>query len=170
MNRCQLYWQKLSNAHRFTQMVEITEERGMGRPKPFGNNTGMEDPMRWQLHKGHFHVLAHAFTADDWPAQMVSAHAFSRDGRHWTWSAEHPFSWSVKMSDGTETPFATMERPTLAFGADGVPTHLYTVVRRRSGRAPAVAMVRCVYRVQGRDYTLTIVRPLLKMSTNLSAS
>jgi hypothetical protein len=128
------------------------ELAGMGRPKPFGNNTGMEDPMIWQDHNGHFHILAHAFTQADWPAQMVSAHAFSHDARHWTWSTEHPFSWNVKMSDGTEASFATMERPKLAFGVDGVmgcqPT--CTVGRRRSGRALAVEMVPCAWPARER--------------------
>ena len=114
-------------------------------------------------HNGHYHILAHAFTADDWPAQMVSAHAFSRDARRWTWSAEHPFSWTVQMSDGTNASFATMERPKLAFGTDGVPTHLYNGASPQwpcTGCGNGAVCVACKG-TKGRDYTLTIVRPLL---------
>ena len=141
------------------------ELAGLGRPKPFGNNTGMEDPMIWQDHLGHFHILAHAFTQESWPAQMVSAHAYSRDARQWTWSTEHPFGWVVNMTDGTQASFATMERPKLAFGVDGVPTHLYSGASPQwpcAGCGNGAVCVACKG-TKGRDYTLTIVRPLLRI-------
>ena len=142
-----------------------TELAGLGRPTPFGNNTGMEDPMIWQDHHGHFHMLAHAFTQESWPSQMVSAHAYSRDARHWTWATVHPYSWVVQMSDGSQVPFATMERPKLAFGADGVPTHLYNGASPQwpcAGCGRDAVCVACKG-TRGRDYTLTIVRPLVSM-------
>jgi len=59
-------------------------------PQPFLNVT-MEDSFMFQDELGHFHAIFHA-----WAVTNVGAHAFSRDGLHWTLPPRVPLARSSR--------------------------------------------------------------------------
>jgi hypothetical protein len=90
-------------------------------------NRSWEDCFLWVDRYGHWHVLAHTYTDDPYPAQSISGHGYSVDGFRWEWSRTEPYSGSVLRVDGSVKNFSTMERPKLLFADAGDPlrpTHL----------------------------------------------
>lgn len=87
--------------------------------------TRTEDPFLWQDVQGHFHALAQGGPLNEagQPSPTVSAHAFSRDGLVWGWSAA-PYSSIITYEDCTSRHFASAVRPKLLLDGDGNPTHL----------------------------------------------
>jgi hypothetical protein len=132
-----------------------------------------EDVFLWIDGRGHWHLLAHTYVDDPYPAQSISGHGYSRDGHHWTYSKTEPYSGAVQRADGTVKNYATMERPKLLFAdpADPTrPTHLLngaSPVWDASSKNPCDvcgttrACVKCKV-TQGVDWTYTVVRPLSK--------
>merc|ERR1712110_396339 len=59
-------------------------------------------------------------------SSIVSAHAFSEDGKSWHIIKPNvePYSHTVHYADGTSHTYTTLERPNCHFNADGVMTHI----------------------------------------------
>jgi hypothetical protein len=96
-------------------------------PQPFLSVT-MEDSFMWRDVSGHFHALFHA-----WAPVDVGAHAFSRDGLHWTLSPTRAYGTIVQTASGGAVQYSRRERPHLVLDASRRPTHLLSAV----GGAPA---------------------------------
>jgi hypothetical protein len=106
---------------------------------------------------------------EPYPSNPISAHAFSRDGLHWTFSAIEPYGNTVLHTNGSTQHFATMERPKFLFAdptAPTRPTHLINGVSpvwNTTGADPCGACGHCsACKVHiGRDWTYTLARGLL---------
>ena len=121
--------------------------------------------------RGHWHLLAHTYIKDQYPAQSISGHGFSRDGHHWNYSRTEPYSGAVVRADGSVKTYATMERPKLLFAdpADPLrPTHLLNGASpvwdmgnatNPCGACETGACVKCKVS-PGMDWTYTVARPL----------
>lgn len=83
-----------------------------------------EDPFLWQNAAGHLHVLIHGMCF----APFNAIHAFSRDGVAWALADTAPYSYAVNYTDAGAALYWRVERPQLAFGADGAPTTLFNGV------------------------------------------
>ena len=83
-----------------------------------------EDPFLWQNSAGHFHMLIHGMCF----APFNAIHAFSRDGVAWSLANVPPYSYAVNYTDSVSALYWRVERPQLAFGADGAPTTLFNGV------------------------------------------
>ena len=98
---------------------------------PNGPSAIYEDPYLYVDHRGHFHLLYHAyqtFTAQTCVNSTVSAHAYSEDGFVWYSNPEQPYSTQVQMAGGSTVTVSTRERPKLFFDKNGYPTHLFNGV------------------------------------------
>ena len=87
-----------------------------------------QDPFLWQDSRSNWHVLAHTYTFDPYPANSISGHGYSADGVHWSFSMTEPYSNVVRYADGSNHTFATLERPKLLFADPSDPkrpTHLF---------------------------------------------
>ena len=120
--------------------------------------------------RGHWHILAHTYVNDPYPAQSISGHGYSRDGLHWTFSRTEPYTGAVQRADGTVKNYATMERPKLLFADPNDPTrptHLLNGAspvwdadgKNACGACETAACVKCKVS-PGMDWTYTVVRPL----------
>ena len=67
------------------------------------------------------------------PFEPIAAHAFSRDGLHWTLSPTRAYGTIVQTTSGGAVQYSRRERPHLVLDASRSPTHLLSAV----GGAPA---------------------------------
>jgi hypothetical protein len=98
---------------------------------PNGPQAIYEDPYLYVDHRGHFHLLFHAyktFPADTCVNSTVSAHAYSEDGFVWHSNPVQPYDTQVEMHNGTIVTVSTRERPKMFFDKNGHPTHLFNGV------------------------------------------
>ena len=100
-------------------------------------------------------------TTAQWWLDTDGGHAFSRDGREWTYGgvawgdAEHPRKTAVAFDDGTNYTFTRLERPHLIFDAKGAPTHLVNAAQYGGGKDPGTTG-------DNGDASYTLVRPILQ--------
>ena len=135
-------------------------------------NRSWEDPFLWVDARGNWHVLAHTYTDDVFPALSYSGHGFSTDGHHWHYSTEEPYDGTVRRVDGSTKYYATLERPKLLFTDPAYPFRPTHVINGASPvwdeGAPANPCGACRTPGQcvgckvtpGMDWTFTLVRPL----------
>lgn len=83
-----------------------------------------EDPFLWQNAAGHYHMLIHGMCF----APFNALHTYSRDGVSWALASAAPYSYAVNYTDAAAALYWRVERPQLAFGADGAPTVLFNGV------------------------------------------
>ena len=82
------------------------------------------DPYLWVDARGNWHLLQHAFNVNQTThcgSSMVSAHAFSRDGKKFTTLQPHipPYGHTVRYADGSSKVYSTLERPKLVRDSRG---------------------------------------------------
>jgi len=147
-----------------------------------GGGIMYEDPSLYVDHRGHFHVIFHAYVPYENPPHghdcsnsTVAAHFFSVDGRQWYRSPGQPYGSQIQLLEETATAagggggghgrstimtLSTRERPTLIFDTDPVTgrvqqlTHLLTGACSAPNcpRGPPAGCVNCKY--DHWDYTL----------------
>jgi hypothetical protein len=131
-----------------------------------------EDCFLWIDRAGWWHMLAHTYLNQPFPAQSISGHGFSRDGREWQWSRTEPYTAAgIRRVDGSIKNYSTLERPKLLFADPGDPlrpTHLLNGAspvwpcapchgsKDQEGRG---SCVKCKV-TPHMDFTYTVVRPL----------
>ena len=105
-------------------------------------DANVEDPYIWREGDGVFHAIVHAMDAD---ARFCGGHAWSEDGRSWTYTG---FAWgnAANYTDGSWQVFSRRERPHLLFDGDG------------AGAAPIALSTGVQY--GERDAVFTLVQPL----------
>lgn len=84
---------------------------------PLNCPPGWEDPTLWFDKRGNWHIIYHVYALRPYAAhdERYSGHAFSPDGKTWTFSDVEPFGGVINFTDGTFQAFATRERPQLIF-------------------------------------------------------
>jgi len=141
----------------------------VGGPNELNISRNWEDPFLWTDRRGNFHALSHTWTAELYPANSISGHAYSTDGHVWFSSPIEPYNATVAFSDSTSHYFATMERPKLVFGGHDGLTPLYISNGVSPVPAPCTACGHCSHCKQqwsppgtgpDLDWTFTLVRPL----------
>ena len=134
----------------------------VGGPNAAGVHRTWEDPFMWTDHRGHFHLLSHTWTAQKYPLNTISAHAFSTDGVEWVSSPIEPYNSTVAFSDGSTHYLATMERPKLVFGGDDGHTPMYITNGVSPVGRPCSGCTHCSHCkvAMDLDWTFTLVRPL----------
>jgi len=93
-----------------------------------------EDPFLWQDERGHWHMLMHNMGG------AVGSHAFSRDAKNWTRSADQPYTSLVTFSDGTSHQMQRRERPELLLSTKGQPRYFTTGVEDYSDHVYTLTM------------------------------
>ena len=63
-----------------------------------------------------------------WAKVAVGAHAYSRDGLHWTLSPTRAYGTVIHATDGSAVTYSRRERPHLLLDAQRRPTHLLSAV------------------------------------------
>ena len=130
----------------YTQSIKIPEasQEGMHMYK---------DP------RGGYHCLMHAFPRKAYKNILPGGHAFSPDGRNWTYTGV-AYNNTVHFSDGTSQAMCRRERPALLY-ASGVPSQgppiaLFNgVMPGKEGKECKV----CGYH-GGCDYSYSAITPL----------
>jgi len=132
---------KDSSTYTYTVSDVLFGDQGIDNPG------GVEDPFMYVDAEGNYHALFHML----YPVHPYSrgGHAFSRDGRNWTWTGQ-AYDGNATFTDGTHTEFQNGDRPHLIFDKSGqVPIALTTAAGTNWG---ATGM--------DHDQTFTLLRPL----------
>ena len=118
---------------------------------------------RWIDANGNFHCLFHLMSAASrrprlyrglthaarYDCDNCGSHAFSVDGRHWTYTGI-AYTAKTSFTDATAVTFPYVERPHLVFAKDGV-TPVAVTNGVKLGAQPGM---------QGDDQSFTLLRPL----------
>lgn len=86
---------------------------------------GVEDPFLYRDTRGNFHALFHGGHQGG-SYKAAGAHAFSVDGKQWTFTQNPAYTTDIQTADGQRHSYNRRERPHLLFGANGEPSHLFT--------------------------------------------
>ena len=137
-------------------IIIFTSKRLVGPWTMYANSSAwrpdgqwLEDPYLWRDARGHWHLLQHAFDiaeTEQCLSSMVSAHAFSQDGREWHTIKPYvaPYGHIYRQQRAGSSPadegegdgggkpvtrsFSTCERPKPVINADGKMTHVVFAV------------------------------------------
>lgn len=105
----------------------------------WGPNVTAEDVFFWRDKRGNFHQLWHLYNTnqyDNCNSSIVSGHSFSLpDGKAFITRHVPAYGHEFEQADGTTKVYATLERPTPQFDADGVMTHITFAADMVSGDA-----------------------------------
>ena len=112
----------------------------------------IEDGFLYKNKRG-WHALFHSDC--EWPQGHMAGgaaggHAYSTDGKNWTFHPTNAYNNNVTLTDGSEWELARRERPKLIFDAAGIPTHLVNGVTLRG------AANGC----ESGDHSFTFVQPI----------
>ena len=173
-------------------MMSAPSPRGPWSPPIPFKSTGRrplgawEDPYLWFDARGNFHILAHIYKTTD--GDIVSGHAFSKDGFNWVFSSTQPYS-SVRLmrvssagmgwegwSERAGVRYATLERPKLIWNGsrpvaltNGASTYWGAATNASAPCSACLggACVMCKVSCKARgldvdlDWTITLIRPIL---------
>ena len=144
---------------------------------------GYEDPFLFIDRRGNFHMLGHVWSADPYPVNPISGHAFSVDGLQWHSGVTQPYNNTVLRTNGTTQNLATPERPKLLLSGSNDPfrpTFIFNGASPYWGTGPDPCAVCVPHNQPGNsahcsfckqtslahgdkenaDWTYTLVRPL----------
>lgn len=93
--------------------------------RPLFNHTA-EDPFVFADHRGNYHMLMNAMPYQCEPKYQQGAHAWSRDGVHWSEPRVGAFNTTIQFNDGTSITCQRRERPQMVRDPSGVPLVLFT--------------------------------------------
>lgn len=124
---------------------------------PQFTNTHIEDAHMWISASGTWHALVHS-DVEGSQKGAAGGHAFSEDGREWTFSKYNAYGATITMVDGSNTTFPKRERPHLIMDpVTGEPAFLVNGVA-------AVGFKKHGGKHGGCDRTFTFIQPIKKRS------
>lgn len=117
----------LARADSLDGPAEVIVDEPIFSPERFGE---VEDPFLWRdPGDGRLHMIAKDMTGRLCGVEGGGVHATSPDGQRWSLAnPARAYSRAVRWSDGTTVEMGSFERPFLALGPDGRPTHLCAAV------------------------------------------
>lgn len=119
----------------------------------------LEDPQLYLDHRGHFHIIHHAYklfpNASNCENDIVASHSYSVDGIDWHLSKIPPYGTELKLVNGKSITLATRERPKPLI-QNGQMTHLVQSACGVPNCYSNTGCVNCKY----KNWDFTLVMPL----------